>query len=257
MTRRERLERKLEKRKLWQESRKRQAEEHFKKADQATAGIPFGQPILVGHHSERRHRAAIERGQANGFAGVADLKMADTHASKAAGIEAALDSSVFSDDVDAVEQLEQRIKDNEAKAERYTAINKAWRKCKGDVAAMVATGLVGQALAESMKRTMELCPWHPTPMGLDLTSVRASIRRDKKRIESINNANAILKIASDAGGVEIKEKSNGYCYVIFAEKPDYSLITDLKNAGFHWSRPCWYGETSKIPESVRALKASV
>ena len=27
----------------------------------ATEGIPFGQPILVGHHSERRHRNAIER----------------------------------------------------------------------------------------------------------------------------------------------------------------------------------------------------
>jgi len=30
-------------------------------SDRAVAGIPMGQPILVGHHSERRHRAALER----------------------------------------------------------------------------------------------------------------------------------------------------------------------------------------------------
>tara|TARA_R100000781_G_scaffold113591_1_gene82398 strand:+ start:7599 stop:8519 length:921 start_codon:yes stop_codon:yes gene_type:complete len=37
--------------------------EAFKKADMSeeATGIPFGQPILVGHHSERRHRKTIER----------------------------------------------------------------------------------------------------------------------------------------------------------------------------------------------------
>lgn len=35
----------------------------FDRADlsEGKSGIPFGQPILVGHHSERRHRRAIER----------------------------------------------------------------------------------------------------------------------------------------------------------------------------------------------------
>jgi hypothetical protein len=39
------------------------ATEEFGRArsDEDATGIPFGQPILVGHHSERRHRATIER----------------------------------------------------------------------------------------------------------------------------------------------------------------------------------------------------
>ncbi|HAO14890.1 MAG TPA: hypothetical protein DDE71_04930, partial [Tenacibaculum sp.] len=28
---------------------------------ESATGIPFGQPILVGHHSEKRHRRTIEK----------------------------------------------------------------------------------------------------------------------------------------------------------------------------------------------------
>jgi hypothetical protein len=39
------------------------AQAQFKRADmrEEVSGIPFGQPVLVGHHSERKHRKAIER----------------------------------------------------------------------------------------------------------------------------------------------------------------------------------------------------
>jgi len=39
----------------------------------ATAGIPFGQPILVGHHSERRHRNAIEKSRRLSAKGMEEL----------------------------------------------------------------------------------------------------------------------------------------------------------------------------------------
>lgn len=253
MTRRERLERKLEKRRLWKESREQKATEHFRKADEAIDGIPFGQPILVGHHSEGKHRRAIERCHANGFAGVADLKMAENHASKAAGISEHLASSVFSDDHDAIEQLEQRIKENTEKADKYVEINKAWRKCKGDVAAMVATGLVGQKLAETMAHTAKLCPWINPPLGLDVTSLRAAIRRDKQRIEQIGRINARLAKAEESGGIHLQELRDGWCLVTFAEKPDYSIISDLKAAHFYWSRPAWSGKLADLPQSVKDL----
>ena len=40
-----------------------QANADFRKADlrEEYSGIPMGQPILVGHHSEKRHRKALER----------------------------------------------------------------------------------------------------------------------------------------------------------------------------------------------------
>lgn len=39
------------------------AHEQAERSRQAIEGIPFGQPILVGHHSERKHRKAIEKAQ--------------------------------------------------------------------------------------------------------------------------------------------------------------------------------------------------
>lgn len=42
----------------------------FQAAHDAVGGIPFGQPILVGHHSEGRHRAALKRHDRNMHKGI-------------------------------------------------------------------------------------------------------------------------------------------------------------------------------------------
>jgi hypothetical protein len=51
-------------------------------------GIPFGQPILIGHHSEGRHRRALERIEAGYRAAFAAYDYAEHLASTAAGAEA-------------------------------------------------------------------------------------------------------------------------------------------------------------------------
>lgn len=45
----------------WAEGHRANSDAAFKASHNAVEGIPFGQPILVGHYSERKHRAAIER----------------------------------------------------------------------------------------------------------------------------------------------------------------------------------------------------
>lgn len=59
----ERAEERAERMELHAENAERRAAVAFDRADlsEGKSGIPFGQPILVGHHSERRHRRAIER----------------------------------------------------------------------------------------------------------------------------------------------------------------------------------------------------
>lgn len=49
------------------EKRTAEAQRRFEASDlrEEKSGIPFGQPILVGHHSERKHRRTIERAHAN------------------------------------------------------------------------------------------------------------------------------------------------------------------------------------------------
>jgi hypothetical protein len=63
MTYREKRERKAERLRDWADRREanQSALNEAARADEAATGIPFGQPILVGHHSEGRHRRAIEK----------------------------------------------------------------------------------------------------------------------------------------------------------------------------------------------------
>lgn len=187
MTRRERMERKLERREEWAGKAKGRAAQRFGTAGGIADGIPMGQPILVGHHSEGRARRDQDRIHGNMRKGCEEASKAEHHASKARGIAAQLDRSIFSDDHDAVEQLQKRIAEREEEARRYTVINKAWRKTSGStaerVAQLVERGICGEKLAKSIARTMELCPWMDKP--LDTTNIRASIRRDKNRLAGL------------------------------------------------------------------------
>ena len=57
----------------------------YKKADlsEEATGIPFGQPILVGHHSEKRHRKTIERADNAMRKSVEEAEKAKEYASRA------------------------------------------------------------------------------------------------------------------------------------------------------------------------------
>lgn len=70
----------------WAESRQRKADEREAKARQTADMIPMGQPIMVGHYSEGRHRRDIERMQDNTRAAIDHSRKAQAHASRAEGI---------------------------------------------------------------------------------------------------------------------------------------------------------------------------
>lgn len=57
----ERYRRKAERYGTYSQNAEARADAYFERSHDAVKGIEFGQPILVGHHSERMHRAAIER----------------------------------------------------------------------------------------------------------------------------------------------------------------------------------------------------
>lgn len=57
----ERARAKAERYNEWSDNADGRSKEAFDRAMGAVEGIPFGQPILVGHHSEKRHRAAIAK----------------------------------------------------------------------------------------------------------------------------------------------------------------------------------------------------
>ncbi|GGR67493.1 DUF3560 domain-containing protein [Streptomyces roseolus] len=55
----------------------------FAKARQIGSGIPMGQPILIGHHSERRHRRDLARIEANQRKGIDEGNRAEYYAGRA------------------------------------------------------------------------------------------------------------------------------------------------------------------------------
>lgn len=249
MTRRKRLENKIEKRREWAEKATVRATAAHQASDRLVENIPFGQPILVGHHSEGRHRRTIERSRNLMFKMVEENKLAEHHESKASGLENQLDRCIFSDDDNAVEAIQERIDANEAKRERMKKVNTLYRK--GNAAGLAELGYNLETLREKLKTAYSWCQ-QPYP-AYELQNLGARITRDKKRIESIKMQNARKERAEAAGGVVIVRGNRGYAQVTFAEKPEYSVIRALKDAGFYWSGGSWFGTTEKLPENVAAL----
>ena len=57
--------------------------EFYKKSNDAVSGIVFGQPILVGHHSEKRHRRDLDKSWNAMGKSVEESKKAETYQGKA------------------------------------------------------------------------------------------------------------------------------------------------------------------------------
>lgn len=92
---------------------------------QAVEHIPMGQPILVGHHSERKHRAALGRCDRAMRKSVEEHDKAAHYARKAAGVGKA---GVSSDDPAAIAKLEQKLAELEAKREAIKKHNREAKK---------------------------------------------------------------------------------------------------------------------------------
>lgn len=250
MTRRERLESKVEKRRRWADKQRSKSEVAFKRADEIGKHIPFGQPILVGHHSEKGHRRDLSRIESGIRQGAEAASMARHHDSKADGLEAQLESSIYSDDLDAVEALEMRIGELEAKAARWKAENAAFKK--GDEAFAAELGITLERAAELRAKIMAGYSWCRLPHpSFSMANLRANIRRLQKRIPIIKQRQARSEAAasSETGVVIVCDETRAQ--ITFAEKPDRSILNGLKAAGFYWSNGSWFGTPEAIPDSIR------
>jgi uncharacterized small protein (DUF1192 family) len=125
--------------------------------------IPFGQPILVGHHSEGRHRSDLNRIQSAGFKALEDSRKADEMHSKAANIRAAADHAIYSDDADAIERLEARIAEWEAERGRIKAYNAACKKAGKNTAEALA--LLDDKQRASIASIAKVCSYQLGPQG--------------------------------------------------------------------------------------------
>ncbi len=256
MTTREKLEAKLEKRESWAVSRRESAYAGFESAHKLVENIPLGQPILIGHHSEKAARNLYKRVEQKTTAACESLNMAEHHESKAEGIRRALDKNIFSDDEDALDRLQERIAELEKKQATMVAVNKICRNKKLDQSEKenqiraIMTGITTEGMQDLFHPMFS--SQKPGFPSYALSNNNANIHRLKKRLVDVQCRQKRAEIAEKNGGVAITGNETYIC-VTFSEKPEYDIIRALKDAGFYWSRGSWRGERAKLPESVSEL----
>ena len=264
MTRRERLEAKLEKRREWAAKRDADGRRRIDAAIDMTSGIPMGQPILVGHHSEGRHRALLKRSDNAMRAGCESMAMAKHHEQRADGLETQLETSIFSDDENAVEALEAKVRELEAEAAGIKADNAILRKLKLTPetvtdAAMEAAGVSGETRKEIALLIRIGCAWQMGAFcripAYKSSNLATNTRRYRQRIEDVKRrqAKAEAAAASEDGFTII---GTDFVNVTFAEKPARSMLEALKAAGFRWGGGSWCGYRSKLPAALAGPEQS-
>lgn len=188
MTTRERREARAERLRGWAEAREAKSAGLHERAEAMAGVIPFGQPILVGHHSERRdrnYRAKVWN--AMGAAVENDAKAASM-ARRANSIEAAAAAAIYSDDRDAIERLEERIATLEAERDRIKAYNASCR------AAAKAGGTGDLELLDDAQRRQLVSVATHAPYqlgagnafpGYGLSNLSGNIKRNRDRLAQL------------------------------------------------------------------------
>jgi hypothetical protein len=132
MTYRDRRLKRAEKLREWSAKNETKSDAKRDGAEAISGGIPFGQPILVGHHSERRHRRDLARIE-SGMRGAIELgDKAETQARTADNIEAATEAAIYDDDPDAIERLTDKLEKLEARRLAMKLANTEYRKAHKD-----------------------------------------------------------------------------------------------------------------------------
>lgn len=202
----------------------------FDRAKDMASIIPFGQPILVGHHSEkgdRAYRGRITRTYEKSF----EL-MDAAKAAKAKAWAAECNDSISSDDPDAPEKLATRIAKLEANQKRMVATNRLIRG--GLLDALPGLGYSPQEVEALLK---------PDTFGykgfapFELANASANIRRLKQRLQQLQGRRARPERPplEFAGGEVRENREMNRLQILFASKPDKATRDLLKSYGFRWA----------------------
>lgn len=195
----------------------------FEKGMGILSYIVPGQPILIGHHSERRHRRDLENVDRNMGALVALDKKAQYLSARAEVVGSA---GIASDDPDALAQLQDKLAKREARQQAMKDANKTQRG--------------------SFKT------WQLSNNG-------AEIRRLRKRIEQIETLHSAAPIKQAGQGWRMFE-DDGRIQINFDGKPAAELRQLCKGAGFVWSpsRCAWVRKlTARAVREARRLAGAL
>jgi hypothetical protein len=201
----------------------------FEQARALGDAIPLGQPILVGHHSEKHARRDQDRIHAGMSQGVALAKEASSLIRRADAAEE--NRAISSDDPNAIERLREKLTGLEAQRDRYKAASKALRT-KDPQTALVAAGFSEEGAARLLK-SLEGETKIPSYL---LSNLGADIRRVRQRIQQLEEqATALPHEPVSVGAVTVSEEDNRVRISFPSRQPDV-VCSLLRQRGFIWAR---------------------
>lgn len=229
-----------------------EANRRFESARVVMEGIPMGQPILVGHHSERRHRRDIERIDTNLRKGTEASDKAAHYASKA---ESYGTHGISSDDPDAVAKLRAELAERKATREMEVAANKQLKRLAAKrtkelgreltpadhielIAVLVTTKTITESIGKALCSYAKAFRWLPQ-FG---PNTGADVRRIEKRIAELESARAMPDredLIGTVDGVNYRiewNKADNRVQIYFPTRPSDQVVERLKSRGFRWAR---------------------
>ena len=237
MTRKERQEARAERYREYAENAAKRATAAFNASNDAVANIPLGQPILVGYHSEKAHRRALERSNGAMMRSVHESEKAAYYARKAEAVEN--NDNIYIGDDDAIERLEEKIAKLTTLQEQMKGSNKILRNSKMShmekIDAIIALG-ISEAKATRIVRENLVFPSYA------LTNNNAKINAAKKQLEKAKSLAGKEDREYEAGDLTIEEcYSENRVRIYFPGKPGDEMRENLKRNGFRWapSMGCW------------------
>lgn len=191
--------------------------------------IPLGQPILVGHHSERgdrNYRARIDSKYRKAFE-MSD--QADDLARRAAAAES--NRAISSDNPDAVDLLKEKLAKLEETRAKFRKLNELLRK--NDLEGLKGMGL-DEAQIENLKK-----PDFAGRVGIadyQFSNLAGRVRQIKQRIAALEVKPAQDRKVELAGGITVTENTwENRVQIKFPGKPSEEVREKLKGRGFRWS----------------------
>ncbi|BCZ85766.1 hypothetical protein PTKU64_94410 (plasmid) [Paraburkholderia terrae] len=201
---------------------------HYIRARTMVSAIPFGQPILVGHHSEgrdRRYRARVHATFGKAFA------LHDQAAELDRRAAAVGTGGISSDDPEALDKLRAKLADMEERHERMKRTNSLIRR--DDRAGLERMGYSADAIDKLFQPD-----WRGRPgfASYELTNSSANIRRVRERIAALEKM---------AERTDREEEGQGYTYrediednravFVFDAKPEKAVRDLMKRNAFVFS----------------------
>lgn len=193
------LERQEYKKEMYQERAEKadkRSQSHYERHRDIASVIPMGQPILIGHHSEKRHRKDLDRIDNEMRKSIQESEKADYYRNKVDNIDNS--KVISSDDPQAIEKLQARIEELEKAKEEVKARPHEWYELQY--------------------------------LNADIRRLKDRI----KEIQELEEL--LFEDITFTGGKAILNRDINRLQLLFDTKPDEETRTLLKKHGFKWSR---------------------